>query len=548
MLRSKEHYWKYVWIIYAGAIVLYLFAAARMSVPVHLEVEEELYLAMAKSFHETGSFQKGYEYINYSCVLYSMLISLAYFFYEPETILLLLRAINIVVMCSAVFPIYMLSKKVLTERKAVFVTAFSMLIPDMIDSCYLMQEVLLYPVLMWCFYFIYMDLKNESQISRYSIFSALGLAAAFFIKTNTLVLIAAYMLAIIFGKRDKRKTIKTISVAGIWILAVACAETAIWMMNGGQGNNHYASQIQHLFPVTFETVLAGTSGLIFYTIFFILCSGVLPVVFPFIYRNDYSKIDRKFLLFVYSGIGLMLMEIVVTIFLTEERGNMIPHKFLFRYFFGLTIPLFIMLCKIQTNVWKKKKWILGSYMIVGVYTAVYYAVVNTGTRTAIMDSHITLLLENINKYILKGFPVYAMLVFLVVSVIVIGYFIRRKKPGNMIQLFWRITWVSAGMICLINIFQHPYYSNQIAEGQRNKKQFIELAEYLRKDDVKVYYLNDKLDNGALFYGYIWQDYKWIPSAEQLKDIEERCIVVTDEESLKTQKTDGLSKEIEWWVR
>ena len=155
MLRSKEHYWKYVWIIYAGAIVLYLFAAARMSVPVHLEVDEELYLAMAKSFHETGSFQKGYEYINYSCVLYSMLISLAYFFYEPETILLLLRAINIVVMCSAVFPIYMLSKKVLTERKAVFVTAFSMLIPDMIDSCYLMQEVLLYPVLMWCFYFIY---------------------------------------------------------------------------------------------------------------------------------------------------------------------------------------------------------------------------------------------------------------------------------------------------------------------------------------------------------------------------------------------------------
>ena len=118
----------------------------------------------------------------------------------------------------------------------------------------------------------------------------------------------------------------------------------------------------------------------------------------------------------------------------------------------------------------------------------------------------------------------------------------------MIQLFWRTTWVSAGIICLINIFQHPYYSNQIAEGQRNKKQFIELAEYLRKDDVKVYYLNDKLDNGALFYGYIWQDYKWIPSAEQLKDIEERCLIVTDEEFLKTQKIDGLSKEIEWWVR
>ena len=48
MLRSKEHYWKYVWIIYAGAIVLYLFAAARMSVPVHLEVDEDTIFGYGK--------------------------------------------------------------------------------------------------------------------------------------------------------------------------------------------------------------------------------------------------------------------------------------------------------------------------------------------------------------------------------------------------------------------------------------------------------------------------------------------------------------------
>ena len=160
MLHNKRNSWKYIWFIYIGAIAIYLFSAVRMSVPVHLEVDEELYLAMAKSFHETGSFQKGYEYINYSCVLYPMLISLGYYFYRPETIMITLRMINVIVMCSAVFPVYLLSKKILTGKKAILIAVFSMLIPDMIDSVYLMQEVFLYPVLMWCFYFIYMDFEK----------------------------------------------------------------------------------------------------------------------------------------------------------------------------------------------------------------------------------------------------------------------------------------------------------------------------------------------------------------------------------------------------
>ena len=101
---------------------------------------------------------------------------------------------------------------------------------------------------------------------------------------------------------------------------------------------------------------------------------------------------------------------------------------------------------------------------------------------------------------------------------------------------------------MINIFQHPYYSNQIAGGEENKNRFVELAEYLKKDDVKIYYLSDKLDNGALFYGYIWQDYKWVGSMDELKDIEERCVVVTSEEFLEDQKIENLSKEIEWWVK
>ena len=82
-----------IMLLYLGACFLYMLIASKMSVPVHLSVDEELYLAMAKSFHYEHSFQKAFEYLNYNCVLYSMLISLAYFWFTPERIMTIVRFI-----------------------------------------------------------------------------------------------------------------------------------------------------------------------------------------------------------------------------------------------------------------------------------------------------------------------------------------------------------------------------------------------------------------------------------------------------------------------
>ena len=70
--------------IYLIAVIVYGIIVSLFSSTVHVGVDEELYLTLAKSFHFAGQFEINGEIVDYNCVLYSMLISVAYFFYNPN--------------------------------------------------------------------------------------------------------------------------------------------------------------------------------------------------------------------------------------------------------------------------------------------------------------------------------------------------------------------------------------------------------------------------------------------------------------------------------
>ena len=126
---------------------------------------------------------------------------------------------------------------------------------------------------------------------------------------------------------------KALLILVIGAALVMIGMQGITFLNGGHiGSNHYAKQILSLFPITGKTIVALVSGLVFYIVFFLLNTGILPVIIPYLNRKFYSRTDRCFLFYVTAGLLLMILEIVGTIFLTEEAGNLYPHKYLFRYF------------------------------------------------------------------------------------------------------------------------------------------------------------------------------------------------------------------------
>lgn len=548
-IKGKINYKFALLFLYFTACFLYMLIASRMSVPVHLEVDEELYLAMAKSFHYERNFQKAFEYLNYNCVLYSMLISLAYFWFTPEHIMTIVRFINVIVMCSAVFPVYLLAYDILhSKKKALIVGGFVLLIPDMVDSVYAMQEILCFPLLMWFFWCVYRDLKKPTgQINAWCVAAVILSVLLFFTKTNMMVILPGYLLCS-FWKPERKRVKKTFFIFALGAVLVFLGMQGIAFLNGWHtGSNHYAKQILALFPITGKTFIALCSGLVFYIIFFLLNTGILPVIVPYMNRKFYEQKDRQFLFYVTVGLLFMTLEIVGTIFLTEESGNLYPHKYLFRYFFGFGIPYIILFLKQEENDPISGKKLFPIYLLVSCYMIGYYFVLGDGGRTAIMDSHINVLIENMIRIAGRQMGILVSICFLFFSVLWM-IFLKKKK----IRKKFLIISVT-GMIAflLLNCWQQPYYSNVISGGNENEADFITLGNYLGEERREIYYLGEELDEYALFYGYIAQDYKWV-RPEEMDGISPGGSVVLKKESQQLpagyERVNLGCKQIEIWEK
>lgn len=104
-----------IFIIFLIGVLIYVAIASTFTVPVYKGVDEELYVNMARTFFFDGNFAKYYQTLNYNCVIYSMVLSIAYFFYSAKTIVFTMRFIGVILMISSVFPIYLISKEVMRK-------------------------------------------------------------------------------------------------------------------------------------------------------------------------------------------------------------------------------------------------------------------------------------------------------------------------------------------------------------------------------------------------------------------------------------------------
>lgn len=522
---------KKVILIYFVAVLVYICIALFMKPAVHLKVDEDLYLSMAKAFHQGKGFMSHGEITDYSCVLYSMVISLAYFFYKPSSILFTIRVINVFVMCSAAFPVYFISRKLLKDKYVIYAVIFSLLIPDMIDTMYIMQENLYYPVAMWTFYFLIKDLDEGSNINKYSIAGIVGLCLTYMSKTVGLAFFVAYIVSLIIIW--KKSCIKKVLFSGIvYLVLLKLNDLFIYAANGFvNGNNHYARQITWLFPLSMTTVIAAIIGVIVYVIFFLLSTGILPVVWPLLSTDDAGENDKRYLVYAYTSIVMLIGEIVVTIFLTEEHGEIVPHKFLFRYMF----PIGVLLVICMLSLWQKnrgcssrsvvQKIVLPVYLITFAGAIVYYICINLKARTSIIDSHVNLLLETANKMTFSYMAVVMLLALGIVSVIGVFFVIFKKDIKNLPVFWFRVASIFAVLFLLINAIQHPYYSRVIVDGSKREPDFVKVAEKLGKEDVDIYVLSENYDNNSLIFGYIYQDYKHITDFAEIKGTGNKIIIV-----------------------
>lgn len=515
--------------LYLITVMVYGMAAFLFTSTVHIDVDEELYMALAKSFHYKGEFAYGGQLLNYNCVLYSMLISLAYYFYTPEKILFIMRMMGVITMCSAVFPIFLIARdKLENSRKALYFAGFMMIMPYMFDSAYLMQEVLSYPLFLWTVYFLDQFFEKDIYEKKFlflvagSVFSVLCVFTKTYMFFIPVIVNLCALYFLIKGEEKRKYIVGAAIYDGIYLLLFAGMYLMVYAVNGfRQGSNHYTSQFSHLFPLSVNTIIFGVMGCVVYAAFFVINTGALPVGAAI--HEWWEKGEKNWsLAFLSSSVVFLVIEIVFMIVLTEEGANSLPHKFLFRYF-QIFVPLILIIPYKEKGLGFLKSRKIQLIIWISLCVAlVYFVWMKGNTRQAIIDGHLFLFIENITKYIIPYADVVSVLFLMALLGIIQWIYI--KGTGSFEKVL-KIGIIGVGVFWLIQTVQLPYYTNYVAGGKIVQDDGIKIARYLNEHDYEyVYYVyGNGTEKGSFlrnFYGYVKQPYQIIEENSVMQALEE----------------------------
>jgi glycosyltransferase involved in cell wall biosynthesis len=192
------------WRLWAGPMWLWLGGLYAVSVAVQLAlglrvvspwimVDELVYSDMARSFADTGSFLIRGTNANYGFV-YPLLLSPAYALLgSMSDVYAWSRAINALAMSSAVFPAYLLARRVVRAPAALAAAALAVAIPSMAYVGTLMTENAFYPIFLWLALALVLALERPT-LKRQLILLALC-ALAFLTRAQAIALVAAALTA-----------------------------------------------------------------------------------------------------------------------------------------------------------------------------------------------------------------------------------------------------------------------------------------------------------------------------------------------------------------
>ncbi len=492
-------------ILFLICVIIYGIVAKKMTIPVFEKSDEDIYVNMARSFFYEGRFEKEYNVLNYNCILYSMIISLAYFFYTPENILFLMRMIGVILMASSIFPTYLLSKNVLgSKTKALLISALVIIIPETISSVYFIQENLSYPLFLWTVYLIYINFKKDKNTKRDIAILAL-FALMFFTKSYTILFAISYFL-MLFIEHIKNKDIKKIKelfLQGVIFTAfILIGYFILYYINDFQkGINHYDTQIMSIFPLDLSKIMYFIYGIFAYLVFSIFSMGVFPILIPLFNMNKYDLVDRKFFKYLIISMFLTAVEVSAIVYIPEEAGRLFPLKVCVRYLALYTIPYIIMFLKIDKKDIKISNWIFVLSIIILGYMIIYF--IRASKSISAIDAYMITDFITLDYY--TKLDISDVLAVVIVSeMMLIWLLLKRDEIVKTLKSYTVLYAILLILILPINLDIPAQLSSVALKGNIRQKDYVKLANFLKNDYEKVYAYH--LDS-YFFYGTLQTDYE-----------------------------------------
>ena len=310
-------------------------------------IDEGLYVNLARglAFDHALTYRAmptSYVYLTYPIALIPLMLVLP----ASANLYRAVQLYNALLMASAVFPTYLLARRMKLDRRAAYLsTLFLALLPDMVLSAYLMSEALLYPLFMWLAYFGWRAIEREMPSLATLLACAALTALLYFTKPGYIVFGAVLLLLLLLRSlrsRNRRAILHT-ALGFAALIALLLAGYAIYhatLDSEGTLLTHYDKQIPH-FSVT-NVFVAIQAVLLHLNAFQIVGLGFL-LLFPIFGRKRLSPQKRLVLDTTLLSLLVSIVGIAVMVTLYEWDNTWLYDRLHLRYIMYYTPLLFMLL-------------------------------------------------------------------------------------------------------------------------------------------------------------------------------------------------------------
>ena len=339
-VRKKPGIWGTVLLIYAGFVIIRSVMAFLTTAFPTVGIDEFLYSSLARSIAREGKLLYRGQPAAYNYLIYPLFLSPVYaLFGQGANYYRIMQVWNAIVMNLSIFPLFSLCRETLKdEKKALWVSAVCMLLPDFLMNEFLFSEALIYPLFYLLVYLVYQMIRKPEV--KLGIWIGLLGTILYYTKPGAIAMAAVALLYfLVRGLIRKNKTEILAAAAGVGSLGVSFL--ILWLtvrfIFGYEGHllGMYNEQLTADEQIGM-TFFWQTVGL--YPYYFILACGILPMIAAVLFFPQWDGEHKQFFLLT---MGSALVVMIGTAWAVNRSEYT---RYLFMRYSDMYLPLVLIAC------------------------------------------------------------------------------------------------------------------------------------------------------------------------------------------------------------
>lgn len=322
--------------------------------------DEPIYFEIAKNLFKNGKIQFLEANITYDTLLYSFVITP---FFGINNVFLrnnLITLFNTLIMCSYIFPLYLICKNIIKFKETVFVLIFAAINPVLLYVGGYMQEILFYPLLTWLI-FVCLKFKKSSIKKKYCYSVVIGFlfAILYLCKETGIIFIFCLLLIDLFDILFDKFKLKIkfcfsdflfiIIKFSLFLLIILPLKFCVL-----PHNTIYSGRWKNLFYLfkDYKKFFYSIYSFFYYLSALSFCCFFFPYIIVLRNIKQIYNSSNKYLIEIVGGVLFSITLFMATIIAPYEdmtfNYNFVP-RCLIRYYGPVLILVFILMFSTQNN-------------------------------------------------------------------------------------------------------------------------------------------------------------------------------------------------------